>query len=78
MSQLIEKMSSNPSEIIKIDRGNLGVGKAADIVIFDPESKYTVKTADFVSKSKNSPYDGFELYGKINMTICNGKIVYQG
>lgn len=78
MSQLIEKMSSNPSEIIKIDRGNLGIGKAADIVIFDPESKYTVKTADFVSKSKNSPYDGFELYGKINMTICNGKIVYQG
>ncbi len=65
LSQLIEKMSLNPSEIIGIDRGTLGVGKAADLVIFDPEKSYRVDVKNFASKGKNSPYDGFELYGQI-------------
>ncbi len=77
MSQLIEKMSVNPAEIIGIDRGSLGVGKAADLVIFDPDKAYTVDVKSFASKGKNSPYDGFELYGEIALTMTGGKIVYQ-
>ncbi len=78
LSQLIEKMSTIPAEIIKIDRGTLGVGKVADLVIFDPEQSYCVDVKNFASKGKNSPYDGFELYGKIAWTVTGGKVVYEG
>jgi len=77
MSQLIEKMSTNPAEIIGIDKGTLGEGKAADLVIFDAETPYQVCVNAFASKGKNSPYDGFELCGRVETTICGGKIVYQ-
>ena len=77
MSQLIEKMSLNPAEIIGIDRGTLGVGKVADVVIFDAEEPFNVDVNAFASKGKNSPYHGFTLTGRVETTICNGNIVYQ-
>ena len=77
MSQLIEKMSVNPAEIIGFDRGSLAEGKVADVVIFDAEEEFTVHVNDFASKGKNSPYDGFTLTGQVETTITGGKIVYQ-
>lgn len=77
LSQLIEKMSVNPSEIIKFNRGNLAVGKTADIVIFDTEHEYTVDINKFASKNNNCPYNGMKLYGRVDYTILNGKIVYK-
>lgn len=77
MSQLIEKMSVNPAKIIGIDRGSLKEGKAADLVIFDPEATYKVDVNDFASKGKNSPYDGFTLNGRVEVTIVGGEIVYK-
>lgn len=77
LSQLIEKMSTKPAEIIGFDRGELGVGKVADIVIFDPDESFKVQVKDFASKGKNSPYDGFELQGKVWKTLTAGKIVYE-
>ena len=75
MSQLIEKMSKNPSEVLGIAKGTLGVGYGADIVIFDPETSWTVDIKELHSKSKNSPFDGFELYGKPEYVLVNGKVV---
>lgn len=77
MSQLIEKMSVAPSEILGIDRGSLGIGDVADLVIFNPNQSYRVKVADFASKGKNSPYDGFELWGEVALTVVGGKVSYQ-
>ncbi len=77
MAELIEKMSVNPAEIIGIDRGTLGVGKVADLVVFDAEKSYKVDVKSFASKGKNSPYDGFELYGQVALTMTGGKIVYR-
>lgn len=77
MSQLIQKMSSNPAKIIGIDRGTLGVGKAADIVIFDVDTEFSVDVNRFASKGKNSPYHGAKLFGRVETTVCGGKIVYQ-
>lgn len=74
-NELIEKMSSNPADILGLNKGTLGAGKTADIVIFNPETEYEVKVEEFQSKSKNSPYDGWKLYGKPEYTILNGKIV---
>ncbi len=75
MSQLIEKMSVNPSRILGLNKGNLAEGKAADITIFDPEKEWTVDISKFKSKSKNSPYNGFVLYGKPEYVIVGGDIV---
>ena len=76
MSGLIEKMSAVPADIIGIDRGTLETGKAADITIFDPDKEITVDVSSFVSKGKNSPYDGMKLFGEVQKTILGGKVVY--
>lgn len=75
MSQLIEKMAVNPSNILGISRGNLGVGHAADIVIFDPDKEWTVDIVQLHSKGKNSPFDGFKLFGKPEYVIKDGEIL---
>ena len=76
-AELIEKLSTNPSRILKINKGELKEGAVADISVFDLDNQYTVKTEEFMSKSKNSPYDGFELYGKADTVIVKGKIVVE-
>lgn len=73
---LIEKMSSNPAEILGIDRGSLKVGSLADIAIISPEKERVVRKKDFLSKSKNSAFLGKRLKGVVLYTICNGKVVY--
>lgn len=75
MSQLIEKMSLNPSRILGISKGTLSEGHAADIVIFDSEKPWTVDIEKLHSKGKNSPYDGFELFGKPEYVLVGGEIV---
>lgn len=75
MSQLIEKMSLNPSRILGIAKGTLSPGHTADIVIFDPEKEWTVDINKLHSKGKNSPYDGFKLFGKPEYVIVGGEIV---
>lgn len=75
LSEFIKKLTINPAKLYKLDGGKLEIGDNGDITIFDPEEKWIVK--DFSSKSKNSPYIGKELIGKIKYTIVNGKIVYK-
>ena len=76
LPQLIEKLTSRPAEIFKLDQGTLGVGKQADVVIFDPGQEYKVEASRFKSKSKNSPFDGWQVKGQIRHTISNGKIIF--
>ena len=79
INELIEKMAVNPSRILGLNKGNLKIGNAADITIFDPEKEWTVDIAKLHSKSKNSPYDGFTLCGKPEYVIVGGDIkVNQG
>lgn len=75
INELIQKMSSAPSDILGINKGALKEGGAADIVIFDENEKYTVDVSSFHSKSKNSPFDGYELYGRVKTVIVNGELV---
>ena len=73
---LVRVTSYNPAKLLKIDRGTIEEGKVADITIFDPNERYTYTKDMIVSKSKNSPFIGKELKGKVKYTIVNGKIVY--
>jgi dihydroorotase len=76
--RLIEMMSCNPAKIIGIDdvKGSLKTGNWGDVTIFDPNEKWTVDTDKFVSKSKNCPYHGWQLQGKVKYTIVGGEIRY--
>jgi dihydroorotase len=69
----IEKMSTNPAKILGISKGTLQIGADADVTVIDPETKWTVKVSDFHSKSKNSPYIGWELFGKAAAVFVAGK-----
>lgn len=76
LMELLEKMTWNPANLYHLPGGSVEEGAPADMVIFDPEEKWTVDT--FLSKSSNTPFKGWELYGKIHYTICGGEIVYKG
>ena len=76
LPQLVEKLTSRPAEIFKLDQGTLGVGKQADVVIFDPGQEYKVEASRFKSKSKNSPFDGWPVKGRVRHTISKGKIIF--
>lgn len=75
--QMAEKMSYNPAKIIGIDKGDISEGKVADIVIFDPNKKYTIDKNKFASKGKNTPFHGRKVTGKVLCTIVDGKVVYE-
>lgn len=74
INELIEKMSVNPSEILKLEKGVLEVGADADITVIDENYKWTVDSNKFYSKGRNTPYDNEELYGKAKYVIIGGKI----
>ncbi len=74
--QMAKKMSYNPARILGIDRGTLDIGAVADIVIIDPLAKYDIDSSTFVSKGKNTPFNGYHAQGQVRYTICNGEIVY--
>ena len=75
LSELLRKMTVNPANLLSINKGIIAQGKPADVIIFNPDEEYTVKVSEFSSKSKNSPYDGFRLNGKVEYTIVGGQIV---
>jgi dihydroorotase len=67
-----QKMSLNPATILNIPKGTLHIGADADITIVDPDVKWTVSADQFYSKSKNSPYIGWELFGKASAVFVGG------
>ncbi len=79
MCQMAEKMSYNPAKVLGIaDRtGSIQVGKAADLVVFDVKTPYTIDVSTFRSKGKNTPFDGKTVRGRVLATIIDGEIAYR-
>ena len=79
LEDIVAKMTVNPANMLKLAKGSLSVGKAADVTVFDPNEEYTIDISKFESKSKNSPYNGYAVKGAVKYTIVDGKIVvYDG
>ena len=74
---LIKLMAENPARIIGVDKGTLGVGKQADVTIIDPNAEYKIDVDKFRSKSRNCPYDGWTVKGKVEKTIVGGEIRFE-
>lgn len=77
LPQLVEKMSCNPAKVLGIDKGTLSEGCAADIVIADIDTEYAIDPDEFFSKGKNTPFAGKKVYGRVDVTIVDGAVVYQ-
>jgi dihydroorotase len=74
LRQLIEKMTLNPAKILRIQKGTLRAGMDADILVVDEKKEYTVHAERFISKGKNTPFEGWELRGSPVLTMYKGKI----
>ena len=74
--QAFEKVTVNPCTILGIDRGYIKEGAVADITIINPDKKIIIDENFIISRCKNTPFMGQELFGLVEYTICNGTVVY--
>lgn len=74
---LVERMSTAPARLMGIEGGTLRPGSRADLVLFDPEEEWTVDPASFRSKSRNTPFSGWEVTGRVKRTIVGGETRYR-
>ena len=76
LSELTEKMTVNPSKILKLGRGTLNTGMPADLMLADLNASFVYTKEEILSKDTNSPYIGNTLDGRVKLTITGGKITY--
>ena len=79
VSRVIALMSAQPARIVSLEsRGTLSVGSFADVVVFDPAAEWSFAAKASRSKSRNTPFDGAAMLGRVVATISEGRIVYRG
>ena len=76
LERAVDLMSTTPARILDLPAGSLTEGGPADITIFDPKADWRVDSSAFVSKGRNTPFEGMHLRGRVKMTLCDGAIVY--
>ena len=77
LEQLADRMSAAPARILGLEGGALAEGAVADIMLADLNAKYVIDSKEFVSKGKNTPFNGTEVYGKVCCTIVDGDVKYR-
>ena len=77
VSRAIALLSTNPARVFRLPGGSLADGAAADVTILAPDALVTVRAKDLKSKSRNTPFDGWQLKGAVAATIVGGRMVYQ-
>jgi dihydroorotase len=77
LNEIADRMSADPARILGLDGGEIKEGGVADLMIADLDEKWVVDPAKFVSKGKNTPFGGYELYGAVKYTIVDGVVKYQ-
>ena len=75
--QIVQALTCRPASIIGIDAGSLAGGARADLFIFDENLQWTVEAEKLTSAGKNTPFDNWEMNGKVTHTIVNGNLVFQ-
>jgi dihydroorotase len=77
VKRAIELLSTNPARVLNLPGGSLAEGAPADIVVIDPDRRVTIDASRHVSKSKNTPFNGWELRGAVAYTLVGGRIVHR-
>ncbi len=78
LGRMVELFTTGPAGVLRLDRGTLRVGGDADLTVLDLEKQTKVEASDFVSKSTNTPFKGWDLRGAPVMTWVGGKLVHDG
>jgi len=79
LAKVIALMSEQPAKVIKLkDRGTLRGGSHADVVVFDAAAEWNFAASASRSKSRNTPFDGAAMLGRVRATVCDGRVVYGG
>jgi dihydroorotase len=76
LSRMIELMSVNPAKVLRVSGGSLSEGAPADVTILAPELKTRIAASRLRSRSKNTPFDGWELRGGVAATLVGGRTVF--
>ena len=77
LNEIADRMSGAPARILGLDGGEIKEGGVADVMIADLDEKWVVDPEKFVSKGKNTPFGGYELFGVVKYTIVDGEVKYQ-
>jgi len=78
LARIVELFTAGPARVVDIKgRGSLARGSHADVTIFDPKKRWTFEAAKSRSKSRNTPFDGWQLTGKVVASIVGGRVVYR-
>ena len=77
LKQLIDCMSTKPANIFNLPYGTLEVGAAADITIIDLDKEMEIDSSQFLSKGKNTPFNGYNVTGWPVMTLVGGRVAYK-
>ena len=78
LTQLAKLMSANPAHVLNLDGGEIKEGATADLTVVDLNKKWTIDGEKFLSKGKNTPFNGYEVYGAVSYTIVDGAVKYKG
>jgi dihydroorotase len=74
--ELVSRLTANPARLLRLPVGRLQPGAPADLVLFDPDEKWRIATDDYRSKSKNAPFDGRPVRGRVRRTIVDGRTIF--
>jgi dihydroorotase len=77
LPDLIARMTVKPYEVLGRPGGTLAPGADADVTVFDPSQRWTVRAAEFASKGRNTPFEGWELPGRVLVTLVGGRVVHR-
>ncbi|HQH72939.1 MAG TPA: amidohydrolase family protein, partial [bacterium] len=73
---LLRLVTCQPAQVMDLKGGRLSPGEPADLVLWDPEPRWTIDKEKFFSKSRNTPFDGWEIQGQVAATFVAGRLVF--
>lgn len=77
LGRVLNLLSAQPAALLNLKgRGTLAVGSYADVVVFDPKAEWTYNAREGKSKSRNTPFDGWTMLGKVRWTVSEGRVAY--
>jgi dihydroorotase len=76
LADLVDRLSCRPARIMGLEVGTLRPGSPADVTVFDPDERWTVDPEAFRSRSRNTPFTGRELRGRVELTVVDGSVVH--
>ena len=76
LPDIIQRMTTNPADILHLPKGRMSLGVDADLTVFDPDEEWVIDPEQFASKARNTPFAGAKVKGRVKYTIVGGRIIY--